>query len=178
VSVHGANRLSTNSLVDLVVFGSRAGQHMERFVRDADFVPVPGDADDEIRSRIELILSGGGTHGENIRTEMESVMMEKVGIYRTESEMSSAVESISKLRERYAQVRTQDTRGEYNTDLLACKTLVKDVASGDGDTISVEPLGNLPVERDLMVRQSDFFENCLIFSLFFLCVYFLILRYF
>jgi succinate dehydrogenase / fumarate reductase iron-sulfur subunit len=42
---------------------------------------------------------------------------------------------------------------------LACKTLVKDVASGDGVTISVEPLGNLPVERDLMVRQSDFFEK-------------------
>jgi succinate dehydrogenase / fumarate reductase flavoprotein subunit len=118
VSVHGANRLGTNSLVDLVVFGRRAGQHMEQYVRDADFVPVHGDADDEIRSRIEMILSRGGKHGENLRSEMESVMMEKVGIYRTESEMSSAVESISELRKRFAQVRAQDTRREYNTDLL------------------------------------------------------------
>jgi succinate dehydrogenase / fumarate reductase flavoprotein subunit len=118
VSVHGANRLGTNSLVDLVVFGRRAGQHMKRFVKNADFVRVPAHADDEIRTRIGLILSGSGTHGERIRTEMESVMMEKVGIYRTGSEMSSAVKSIRGLRERFSQVRAQDTRREYNTDLL------------------------------------------------------------
>ncbi len=118
VSVHGANRLGTNSLVDLVVFGRRAGQHMEKYVKGADFTSISGDADDEIRSRIEFILSGGKTRGEDIREEMESVMMEKVGIYRKESEMAFAVESMSELRKRSAQVRAQDRRREYNTDLL------------------------------------------------------------
>jgi succinate dehydrogenase / fumarate reductase flavoprotein subunit len=118
VSVHGANRLGTNSLVDLVVFGRLTGQHLGEYVKGAGFVPLPPDADHEIRSRIETVLSGSGIRDNQIRQQMESVMMEKVGIYRTKNAMRDAVSTLQELRERYKKVRTQDKSKNYNTDLI------------------------------------------------------------
>jgi succinate dehydrogenase / fumarate reductase flavoprotein subunit len=119
VSVHGANRLGTNSLVDLVVYGRRAGQHIARFVKEADFAPLGGEPEGESRALMARLLDGKmGPHGGHIREEMRDLMMEKVGIYRKGPEMRQAVRELQGLRERYSEVRSQDRSLRFNTDLL------------------------------------------------------------
>ena len=119
VSVHGANRLGTNSLLDLVVFGRRAGQHMGRFVADAEAPVIDESAAAFARQWIGRVTQeGGGSHGGHITEEMQTVMMEKIGIYRNEADMRSAITELQQLREKYLDVRVQDTSQNFNTDLL------------------------------------------------------------
>ncbi|NNK96674.1 MAG: succinate dehydrogenase flavoprotein subunit [Desulfobacterales bacterium] len=119
VSVHGANRLGTNSLLDLVVFGRRAGQHVGDYVKQADMPQPKTSAADEARDWIDKLTDGtAGPHGGHISDEMQVTMMEKVGIYRNENDMGTAVDEINELRERYKTVRVQDTTKQFNTDLL------------------------------------------------------------
>jgi succinate dehydrogenase / fumarate reductase, flavoprotein subunit len=119
VSVHGANRLGTNSLLDLVVFGRRAGQHIGDYVKQVDMPRVGKDAEDFAKSWIARLTDGkSGPHGGYITEEMQTVMMEKVGIYRNEGDMQTAVETLEELRDRYQSVRIQDTGRQFNTDLL------------------------------------------------------------
>ena len=119
VSVHGANRLGTNSLLDLVVFGRRAGQHIGDYVKDVE-VPSVSQAAAATASRwIEQLTDGRtGPHGGHIMEEMQTAMMEKVGIYRNAQDMQAAVDQIQNLLERYQQVRVQDSGRAFNTDLL------------------------------------------------------------
>jgi succinate dehydrogenase / fumarate reductase flavoprotein subunit len=118
VSVHGANRLGTNSLVDLVVYGRRAGQSIAGYVKGADLPPVGKEPEGNVRATIENLTSGKGPHGGRIREQMKDVMMEKVGIYRKEEDMRKAVVELKKLKDRYREVRAQDSSKRYNTDLL------------------------------------------------------------
>jgi succinate dehydrogenase / fumarate reductase flavoprotein subunit len=119
VSVHGANRLGTNSLVDLVVFGKRAGKAITEYVKGADFLPIPADAADSARARIAQLRYGRkGPQPEDLRFQMRKVMTEKVGVYRNEEEMSEAVDTIRHLREQYRKVQIQDTNKLFNTNLL------------------------------------------------------------
>jgi succinate dehydrogenase / fumarate reductase, flavoprotein subunit len=121
ISVHGANRLGTNSLLDLVVFGRRAGRHIVDYVKQAE-LKLPGkDATAEAGAWIARLTDGKpGPHGGAIAEEMQSTMMEKVGIYRNASDMQAAIGEIQALRERYRAVRVQDTGKAFNTDLLDC----------------------------------------------------------
>jgi succinate dehydrogenase / fumarate reductase flavoprotein subunit len=119
VSVHGANRLGTNSLLDLVVFGRRAGQHIGDYVKQVDKPTVGKDAADVARSWIDRLTDGkSGPHGGHITEEMQTVMMENIGIYRNSGDMQAAVDTINQLRERYRSARVQDTGKQFNTDLL------------------------------------------------------------
>jgi len=119
VSVHGANRLGTNSLLDLVVFGRRAGQHIGDYVKAVEFPSVGQDAADTARQWIEQLTDGQtGPHGGHIMEEMQVAMMEKVGIYRTAADMQAAIDQVQDLLKRYQQVRVQDTGRAFNTDLL------------------------------------------------------------
>ena len=119
VSVHGANRLGTNSLVDLVVFGKRAGQAITQFVKGADFLSVPADAADSAKARIAKLKDGKrGPQPEILRLQMRKVMTENVGVYRNEKGMSEAVNKIRTLREQYGKVQIQDTNKSFNTNLL------------------------------------------------------------
>jgi succinate dehydrogenase / fumarate reductase flavoprotein subunit len=119
VSVHGANRLGTNSLLDLVVFGRRAGQHIAEYVNGVEAVEVDDSATDQARGWIERLMDGTtGPHGGHISEEMQTTMMEKVGIYRNAEQMQRAVEEIEALRQRYREVRVQDSGKNFNTDLL------------------------------------------------------------
>ena len=119
VSVHGANRLGTNSLLDLVVFGRRAGRHIAGYVKDAGEVQVDDSAADDARAWIGRMTDGAsGPHGGHISEEMQTTMMEKVGIYRNAGQMQAAVDEIQALRGRYQEVRVQDTSKSFNTDLL------------------------------------------------------------
>jgi len=119
VSVHGANRLGTNSLLDLVVFGRRAGKHIAEFVNNVDALPAGEAAADTAKQWIARLTDGKeGPHGGHILEEMQVTMMEKVGIYRNEQDMAQAVEKIQELRRRYMDVRVQDRGKSFNTDLL------------------------------------------------------------
>jgi len=118
LSVHGANRLGTNSLVDLVVYGRRAGQSIADYVKGADLIPVGKEPEGAARAMVETLTSGKGPHGGKIREEMKDLMMEKVGIYRDEQNMSRAVAELRQLKERCREVRAQDSSKGYNTDLL------------------------------------------------------------
>ncbi|MCC7448473.1 MAG: succinate dehydrogenase flavoprotein subunit [Anaerolineae bacterium] len=120
VSVHGANRLGTNSLVDLVVFGRRAGKHAADFCKNADFVPLPADAGREIEVEIERIRKANGkTKPAVLRRKMQESMMDLVGVFREEQAMQQAVNLVRELKEQYKNDLTIDDRGSrFNTDLL------------------------------------------------------------
>ncbi len=119
VSIHGANRLGTNSLVDLIVFGRRAGQNIAQFVQESDRSPLKKESTFYAH---ELILSktGGqsGPHPEDLRIELQNLMMEKVGIYRKGPDMQEAVERIKELRQDYFQIKISQNTKTFNTHLL------------------------------------------------------------
>jgi succinate dehydrogenase / fumarate reductase flavoprotein subunit len=119
VSVHGANRLGTNSLVDLVVFGRRAGIHMGNYAKGADLNPVPKDIDSSAHELVQNLRDKKReSHGGRLRGEMESVMMENIGIYRTGEAMQKAIKKLTQLRSGYNDVGGQDRQKHFNTDLI------------------------------------------------------------
>lgn len=119
VSVHGANRLGTNSLVDLVVFGRRAGMHIAEYVKDAPQHRVTEADADRARERIDALRNRkGGRHVGPILHRMQEVMMEKVGVYRTQETMDEAVREIQQLREEFQEVAVQDTGAGFNSEVL------------------------------------------------------------
>jgi succinate dehydrogenase flavoprotein subunit len=119
VSVHGANRLGTNSLVDLVVFGRRAGMHIADWAPGTELQPWPSDAGEATRMRIERFRQGGEeADAPAIRERMENVMTAKVGIYRTDDTTAEAVKEVQKLREEFTKVRIHDSGRKFNADLL------------------------------------------------------------
>jgi succinate dehydrogenase / fumarate reductase flavoprotein subunit len=124
VSVHGANRLGTNSLVDLVVFGRRAGRDMLKFIGSADFAPLPPDPEFTARAQIADIFAR--TKGENaadIRTAMQEVMMDKVSVVREPNGLAEAADQVQSLKLAYASVAIQDHGKTFNTDLLEAHEL-------------------------------------------------------
>jgi succinate dehydrogenase / fumarate reductase flavoprotein subunit len=120
VSVHGANRLGTNSLTDLVVFGRRAGMRMLEFVRGADFVPLPADSEAESAAEIERIRSASGsTKPHTLRSTMQQIMMDDVSVFRTEEGMSATLKKLREMKDQFHNDLGIDDRGKrFNTDLL------------------------------------------------------------
>jgi succinate dehydrogenase / fumarate reductase flavoprotein subunit len=119
VSVHGANRLGTNSLVDIIVFGKYAGLHAAEFARGASFQPLSADAADFARYQLDVLLnSNGNEKAADISRELKSVMFDHVGIFRTEEGMRQALDKIRELKERFRRVRIQDRGKTFNMDLL------------------------------------------------------------
>jgi succinate dehydrogenase / fumarate reductase flavoprotein subunit len=119
VSIHGANRLGTNSLLDLIVFGKHAGLNAAEFANRASLQPLPNDAADFARSQFDALLDSSGTENAmDIGTEMKQVMMQHVGVFRTETGMRSALEKVRELKERFHHVRIGDRGKIFNTELL------------------------------------------------------------
>jgi succinate dehydrogenase / fumarate reductase flavoprotein subunit len=120
VSVHGANRLGTNSLVDLVVFGRRGGMAMAEYCQHADFEPLPPNPAGEIEAALErLRRSDGKSRVSKLREEMQQTMSECVGVFRDAGCIQSSIESLRSLKERYQKDLCLDDRGRaFNTDLL------------------------------------------------------------
>ncbi|MBT3380039.1 MAG: succinate dehydrogenase flavoprotein subunit [Lentisphaerae bacterium] len=120
VSVHGANRLGTNSLVDLVVFGRRAGRHMAQFAANADLCSVNvSDGAADVCALLDQLKSGSGSvKPGTVRDRMRTVMMEKIGIYRTGSQMREAVAELQQLRDDFRHIRIEDPAAAYNTELV------------------------------------------------------------
>jgi succinate dehydrogenase / fumarate reductase flavoprotein subunit len=119
VSVHGANRLGTNSLLDLIVFGKHAGLNAAEFARGASFQTLPDDAADFTRQQLDSLLNSKGTEkASDISQEMKSTMFDHVGVFRTEEGMTEALNKIRELKERFQHVRVEDRGKLYNTNLI------------------------------------------------------------
>ena len=120
VSVHGSNRLRTNSLVDLIVFGRRAGKHIaSKWLPEADFAPLPADAEERAREQVETLLSRTGNEGQDaIRQELRDMMMDKVSVVRDERGLTEARQQLVSLKERYSRVRLMDHSRTFNTELM------------------------------------------------------------
>ena len=119
VSVHGANRLGTNSLVDIIVFGRRGGKALGEFVRRAALQPLPTDPEGPTRDRIVRLFSDQGKESlAEIRNGLQMEMMDKVSVFRVAEDLKRALETIEMLRQRYGRVRLQDRGKSFNMELL------------------------------------------------------------
>ncbi|RUR01373.1 succinate dehydrogenase flavoprotein subunit [Labedella endophytica] len=119
VSVHGSNRLGTNSLLDINVFGKRAGRNAVEYVKGVDFTPLPEDPTKEIRELIAQLRSATGTERvAALRKELQDNMDRNAQVFRTDESLAEVTETIHGLRERYLGISVQDKGKRYNTDLL------------------------------------------------------------
>ena len=119
VSVHGANRLGTNSLLDINVFGRRAGIAAADYATSHDFVPLPEDPQVTTIALVEGLRSGTGSERvASIRKDMQQTMDLNAQVYRTEATLKQALTDIWELRRRYRNISVQDKGARYNTDLL------------------------------------------------------------
>jgi succinate dehydrogenase / fumarate reductase flavoprotein subunit len=119
VSVHGSNRLGTNSLLDINVFGKRAGNNAVEYVKTASFVPLPEDPAREVRELLEGIRSSTGTERIAVlRKILQEEMDKKAQVFRTDESLAEVTETIHVLRQRYKNIGVQDKGRRFNTDLL------------------------------------------------------------
>ena len=119
VSIHGANRLGTNSLGDLIVFGRRAGMFAARYAAEASFGNVPRDVLDYSRSLIDKVKSGPGREKvAKLRQELQETMQDNASVFRTEESLSRQVAILKELKGRYGQVGLEDQGERFNTELI------------------------------------------------------------
>ncbi|HSL10730.1 MAG TPA: succinate dehydrogenase flavoprotein subunit [Actinomycetota bacterium] len=119
VSVHGANRLGTNSLLDLVVFGRRAGVSAATDARSADLAPLPDETVGSTLGMLDAILSREtGDNAADIRKELQDSMFDLAFVVRSETSLTKMQEILGGLRDRYDRVAIQDKGAVYNTDLM------------------------------------------------------------
>jgi succinate dehydrogenase / fumarate reductase flavoprotein subunit len=119
VSVHGANRLGTNSLLDINVFGKRAGIYAVEYAKTAKHVPVPKNAVEETVALLDHMRNATGTEKVAVlRKELQDTMDLNAQVYRTEESLNEALAKIAELRKRYENVQVQDKGMRFNTDLL------------------------------------------------------------
>jgi succinate dehydrogenase / fumarate reductase flavoprotein subunit len=119
VSVHGANRLGTNSLLDLIVFGKHAGLRAAEFALGADFQPLPADPTEFTRIHFDSIRNAQGNEKIlEVSSKMKAVMMDSVGMFRTGEGMQSALETVRELRDRYKHIPLHDQGKIFNTEMI------------------------------------------------------------
>ena len=117
VSVHGANRLGTNSLLDLLVFGKAAGRHIVEFNnKNKEHKPLPKDAADRTLERLnQLDKSSDGVYAQALAGDIRATMQQHAGVFRTQASMDEGVAKIAALRDRVASVTLQDKSKVFNT---------------------------------------------------------------
>ncbi|HEY1350516.1 MAG TPA: succinate dehydrogenase flavoprotein subunit [Ktedonobacteraceae bacterium] len=119
VSVHGANRLGTNSLVDLIVFGRRAGRHMAKYLSENEITSLPAEPEEEARQRVNrLMTSTGHESSARIRNALQQEMQTRVFVEREERGLQQAVQTLAELQEAYRNVELQDKGRTFNTELV------------------------------------------------------------
>ncbi|WP_181766286.1 succinate dehydrogenase flavoprotein subunit [Streptomyces albidus (ex Kaewkla and Franco 2022)] len=119
VSVHGANRLGTNSLLDINVFGRRAGIAAADYASTSDFVELPENPAAFVEGEVENLRDATGNERVvEIRRALQECMDKNVMVFRTEQTLKEAVEEIGELRKRYRAISVQDKGKRFNTDLL------------------------------------------------------------
>jgi succinate dehydrogenase / fumarate reductase flavoprotein subunit len=124
VSVHGANRLGTNSLIDILVFGRRAGLSMAADISGDELPEVAADAAEEVRSEMEgMRTREKGENPHRLREQLAETMMARAGVFRTSELLQQQTVELRELQQRYRQVRVQDRGRIFNTDLLEAREL-------------------------------------------------------
>ncbi len=119
VSVHGANRLGTNSLLDINVFGKRAGRYAVEFATKAKQVPMPENAAQDVIDMLAKVRSANGKEKvAQLRKELQETMDKNAQVFRTEESLNEALDKINELRARYENISIQDQGKRFNTDLL------------------------------------------------------------
>lgn len=119
VSVHGANRLGTNSLLDLIVFGRRGGKAIAEFLKSAEEPKLAVGAGEWTRATVDEIKSRkNGEKGAPVRTEMQQTMMDECGIFRSGEGLTKAKQKMAELKERSRNVAIDDKGMQFNTDVL------------------------------------------------------------
>ncbi len=117
VSVHGANRLGTNSLLDLLVFGRAAGNHIVEFAgKHGSHKPLPKDATDRTQARLaRLDAATNGEYAQDVANDIRAAMQKHAGVFRTQASMDEGVTKIAALRERAKAIGLKDNSKVFNT---------------------------------------------------------------
>jgi len=119
VSVHGANRLGTNSLLDIVVFGRRSGKHAATFAEDTDLPELPGQPEGSVADMVGGLLNRPeGANAADIRAELQEQMQDLAFVIRTEESLRKMQEILAGLHERFERVYVQDTGKMFNTEVM------------------------------------------------------------
>ena len=117
VSVHGANRLGTNSLLDLLVFGRAAGNHIVEFnAKNKTHKPLPADAADASLARVaRLDAATDGEYAQDVADDIRKTMQDHAGVFRTQLSMDEGVKKVAELRKRVANINLKDKSKVFNT---------------------------------------------------------------
>jgi succinate dehydrogenase / fumarate reductase, flavoprotein subunit len=119
VSVHGANRLGTNSLLDLVVFGRRAGRRVTEYLSNTRFEEIHADEIMKVENQIDHAMNNEGTQSlDEIRQTLQREMMDKVSVFREKEGMTEAIEIVKDLKQKLKNVRVRDRSKVFNMDLM------------------------------------------------------------
>jgi succinate dehydrogenase / fumarate reductase flavoprotein subunit len=119
VSVHGSNRLGTNSLLDINVFGKRSGNNAADYSQTVDFTPLPENPAGAIRDMLASLRGATGTERiASIRKELQDEMDKNAQVFRTDESLEQVTGTIQRLRDRFRNISVQDKGKRFNTDLL------------------------------------------------------------
>ncbi|MFI5040560.1 MAG: succinate dehydrogenase flavoprotein subunit [Acidimicrobiales bacterium] len=139
VSVHGANRLGTNSLLDIVVFGKRGGAAMAEFVHRAAMPEPHKDAADDVIARIEQLKSAeGGEKVHDIRNRLQEEMQAKASVFRTGESLRSCLQTVRELQEANHKVAIDDKGSVFNYDLVEALELTYLLELAESLVVSAE----------------------------------------
>ncbi len=118
-SLHGANRLGTNSLGDLLVFGRRAGINAAAYAASNGFSDLPKDPEERARAQLDTARAGSGKEKAGLlRKELQRSMMEQASVFRTAESLQAQVDKVAELKQRYREVGVEDTGKQFNTELM------------------------------------------------------------
>jgi len=117
VSVHGANRLGTNSLLDLLVFGRAAGNHITEFnLKNKEHKPLPKDAADRTLARLaRLDSASSGEYAQDVANDIRATMQQHAGVFRTQASMDAGVKKIAEVAARVKSIGLKDKSKVFNT---------------------------------------------------------------
>ena len=120
VSVHGANRLGTNSLLDALVFGRRTGKVLMEFAGSAKLHDTNEDKEiSSVRSRIDTIINTLGTESmNNIRNELKEIMMSNCGVFRNKEGLEVCLKKVKELQGRFKKAKVTDNGKTFNSELI------------------------------------------------------------
>ena len=139
VSVHGGNRLGTNSLLDIVVFGKRGGRAMADYVLSADMPEPPKGAEAEVAARIEqLKAQTGGEKVHDLRSKLQEEMQAKASVFRTGESLAAATRTVRELESAYDKIAIDDKGSVFNYDLVEALELGYLLELAEGLTVSAE----------------------------------------
>ncbi|MCE1165260.1 MAG: FAD-binding protein, partial [Bacteroidetes bacterium] len=132
VSVHGGNRLGTNSLLDLVVFGRRGGKAIGEFLKTAELSEIKSAPEKKTKEKMSWALNNpGGEKVYKLRTELQEWMMDKCGIFRNEKDLTEMANKLTELKERYKNISIEDKGTVFNTDLMEALELENLLANAE-----------------------------------------------